>query len=106
MSVVMLRSAFSEIAEKNNFPLGTLIIVAVVVAVIILLLYIFRNRVNEFLRISDAELYVDKNAKATSTGTTKSKTQATKPVEVDPEKTVNMRTVDLPKKTTRKGVNK
>ena len=106
MNVVMLRSAFSEIAEKNNFPLGTLIVVAIVVAIIVLLLSIFKNRVNEFLRISDAELYVDKNAKTTNVGTTKSKTQSTNAVEVDPEKTVNMRTVDLPKKTTRKGANK
>ena len=104
MSLVVLRSAFSEIAEKNNFPLVTLIVVAIVVAVIVLLLSIFRGKVNEFLRISDAELYVDKNAKPTA-GTTKSKTQSLNKgeVEVDPEKTVNMRTVDLPKKTTRKG---
>ena len=103
MNVVMLRSAFSEIAEKNNFPLGTLIVVASVVAVVVLLLSIFKGKVNEFLRISDAELYVDKNAKTTNTGSSKSKTQSTKSVEVDPEKTVNMSTVDLPKKTTRKG---
>lgn len=100
MDVMILRSAFSEIAEKNSFPLGTLIVVAIVVAIIALLLSIFKGRVNEFLRISDAELYVDKNAKPISTGATKSKTQTNKTEEVDPEKTVNMRTVDLPKKST------
>ena len=98
MGLVILRSAFSKIAEENNFPLGTLVVVAAVVAIAVVLLSIFRGKVNDFLRISDAELYVDKKAK-TSVSTSKKEEQDD---EVDPAKTVSMRTVDLPKRT-RKG---
>lgn len=101
MNYVFLRNAFSEIAENNKFPIGTLLVVLAVVAVIILLLYLFRHSVDEFLRISDAELYVNKKG-SRSNGTTSSKTQAMKSLD-DPEKTTNMKTINLPRKTSKKG---
>lgn len=97
MNYVFLRSAFSEIAKENDFPLGTLIVVIVVVAFIILLLYLFRSSLDEFLRISDAELYVNKKG-SKSSGTSSSKTQSSRVLSDDPEKTTNMKTINLPRK--------
>ena len=102
MSLVILRGAFSKIAEENNFPLGTLIVVAAVIAVAIVLLSIFRGKVNEFLRISNAEAEVDKKAKTRVFKEEEEKVETAS--EFDPAKTVSMRTVDLPKRSnTRKG---
>lgn len=101
MNYVFLRNAFSEIAENHKFPIGTLLIVLAVVAVIILLLYIFRHSVDEFLRISDAELYVNKKG-TKSKGTSSSKTQVMKTLD-DPAKTTNMKTVNFPKRANKKG---
>ena len=101
MNIYFLRKAFSEIADKNDFPYITLLVVACVVAIIILLLSVFRSSVDEFLRISDAELYVNKKG-AKSSGTSSSKTQMMKSID-DPEKTTNMKTINLPRKTIKKG---
>ena len=101
MNYVFLRNAFSEIADKHKFPIGTLLVVLAVVAVIILLLYIFRRSVDEFLRISDAELYVNKKG-SKSSGTSSSKTQVMKKMD-DPAKTTNMKTVNFPKRAAKKG---
>ena len=102
MGLVILRSAFSKIAEENNFPLGTLIVVGAVVAVAVVLLSIFRGRVSEFLRISNAEAEVDKKAKTRVFKEEEEKVDNAN--EFDPAKTVSMRTVDLPKRSnSRKG---
>ena len=101
MNYVFLRNAFSEIADKNNFPYLTLLVVAAVVAIIILLLYLFRKSVDEFLRISDAEMYVNKKG-SKSSGTTSSRTQGMKAID-DPEKTTSMKTINLPRKNSKKG---
>ena len=98
MNNLILRKVFSEIAKSNDFPYLTLIVVLAVVGAVILLIYCFRKSIDNFLRISDAELYVNKNG-SPSTGKTSTRTQSSKVVDDDPEKTTNMKTINLPKKT-------
>ena len=97
MDYLFLRSAFSEIAKNNDFPFWTLVVILAVVAFIILLLYLFRHSLDEFLRISDAELYVNKKG-SKSKGTYNSRTQSSRVLGDDPEKTTNMKTINLPRK--------
>ena len=101
MNNIFLREVFSEIAKdfekENGFPYITLIVVLVVIGLVILLMYFFRKSIDNFLRISDAESYVNKNG-SSSYGTSISRTQSSKVISDDPEKTTNMKTINLPKK--------
>jgi len=103
MNHIILREIFSESVKNKDVPYGTLFIVLALVALVIFLIYMFRHRLDEFLRISDAETFVNKKGSKKGNGTSTGRTQSMRVLNDDPEKTTNMKTIDLPRKSSKKG---